>query len=40
MQHPHGDPSDSFLAEIVDDIFLPLVAPAGGGESAGGQRPG
>jgi AcrR family transcriptional regulator len=25
MQHPHGNPTDSFLAEIVDDIFLPLV---------------
>jgi AcrR family transcriptional regulator len=30
MLHPHGDPTDSFLAEIVDDIFLPLVAAAGG----------
>jgi AcrR family transcriptional regulator len=29
MQHPHGDPTDSFLAEIVDEIFLPLVATAG-----------
>jgi AcrR family transcriptional regulator len=30
MQQPHGNPTDSFLAEIVDDIFLPLVATAGG----------
>jgi len=27
MTHPHGNPSDGFLAEIVDEIFLPLVRP-------------
>jgi AcrR family transcriptional regulator len=30
MQHPHGNPTDSFLAEIVDEVFLPLVETAGG----------
>jgi AcrR family transcriptional regulator len=28
MLQPHGDPTDSFLAEILDEIFLPLVATA------------
>jgi hypothetical protein len=39
MHHPHGDPTDSFLAEIADDIFLPLVATAGPGlGTSGGGR--
>jgi hypothetical protein len=25
---PRGDTSDEFLAEIVDEVFLPLVSPA------------
>jgi AcrR family transcriptional regulator len=25
MMRPHGDTSDAFLAEIVDEVFLPLV---------------
>ena len=29
MQHPHANPTDGFLAEIVDEIFLPLVATGG-----------
>jgi AcrR family transcriptional regulator len=28
MLRPHGDASDEFLAEIVDEVFLPLVSPA------------
>jgi AcrR family transcriptional regulator len=28
MMRPHGDTSDAFLAEIVDEVFLPLVSPA------------
>ena len=28
MMRPHGDTSDEFLAEIVDEVFLPLVSPA------------
>jgi hypothetical protein len=24
---PRGDTSDAFLAEIVDEVFLPLVSP-------------
>lgn len=28
MMRPHGDASDAFLAEIVDEVFLPLVSPA------------
>jgi len=27
MMRPHGDASDAFLAEIVDEVFLPLVSP-------------
>jgi AcrR family transcriptional regulator len=28
MMRPRGDTSDEFLAEIVDEVFLPLVSPA------------
>ena len=28
MMRPRGDTSDAFLAEIVDEVFLPLVSPA------------
>jgi AcrR family transcriptional regulator len=28
MLRPRGDTSDEFLAEIVDEVFLPLVSPA------------
>jgi hypothetical protein len=27
MMRPHGDASDEFLAQIVDEVFLPLVSP-------------
>ena len=29
MMRPRGDTSDEFLAGIVDEVFLPLVSPAG-----------
>jgi AcrR family transcriptional regulator len=29
MMRPRGDTSDEFLAEIVDEVFLPLVSPGG-----------
>jgi AcrR family transcriptional regulator len=36
MLLPHGNPTDSFLAEIIDEIFLPLVATASyGGPGSG-----
>jgi AcrR family transcriptional regulator len=30
MMLPHGDPSDTFLAELLDEVFLPLVVAAPG----------
>jgi AcrR family transcriptional regulator len=30
MMLPHGDPSDTFLAELLDEIFLPLLVAAPG----------
>ncbi len=29
IMRPSGDTSDDFLAEIVDEVFLPLVSPGG-----------
>jgi AcrR family transcriptional regulator len=34
MQRTNGEPTDAFLTEIVDEIFLPLVATADGGAGA------
>jgi hypothetical protein len=28
MMRPRGATSDEFLAEIIDEVFLPLVSPA------------
>jgi AcrR family transcriptional regulator len=39
VMRPHGNPSDAFLAEVVDEVFLPLVCgPAGPGPAGPGRR--
>jgi AcrR family transcriptional regulator len=39
MMLPHGDPSDTFLAELLDEVFLPLVAAAPGKQELTAERP-